>query len=42
MKTAYIVKVPCKSEDYISVSYALVEKIYTPLLRSIRLKWTAT
>ena len=28
MSTSYNVKVPCKSEDYIGVSYALVENVY--------------
>ena len=28
MSTSYIVKAPCKSEDYIDVSYALVENVH--------------
>jgi len=40
MSTSYNVKVPCKSEDYIGVSYALVENVYASF-RSTPLKWAA-
>ena len=32
MSTSYNVKVPCKSEDYIGVSYALVENVYASFM----------